>query len=600
MQKLVVLDAGGQYCHLIARRLRHFGIYADVKPCSTPSSDLAGYKGIVISGGPSSVYDENSPTIDPHILDLGMPVLGICYGHQLLARILGGTVTRGKVAEYGLSRLSVVTEDSLFKNSPSARSVWMSHRDLVTAVPKGFELLAKTDSCPVAAMGDHHNKIYGVQFHPEVVHTEKGNEILRAFCVDVCGCATSVWRPAEQIDALVDQIRSAAAGRKVFFFISGGVDSTVAFVLCLRALGPERVEGVFVDTGFMRDIDVDDINFLKDTEHATIHIEDARREFVELLDSVYSPETKRKLIGEHFLVVHERILANRFQDQASDWMLGQGTIYPDTIESGGTQHSSKIKTHHNRVGTILQMLLEGRVVEPLAQFYKDEVRDIGRALSVSERILKKQPFPGPGLAIRCICSEKSPIPKRNVALTEIANAEGFEGVKLDLKTVGVKGDERSYQSIAILAGNGKFNQLESVSTKITNRVVDVTRVLYLVSEPRFDIGEWQVVRSCISGARLDKLRAADSHVRNYMLSRQRGLMGTIWQFPVVLLPLVNKRTNQESVVLRPVDSVDGMTASFTKIRKEVLVDLGHSIYNALGLNVFFDITNKPPATIEWE
>jgi len=600
MQKLVVLDAGGQYCHLIARRLRHFGIYSDVKPCSTPSAELVGYKGIIISGGPSSVYDDNSPKIDPELLALETPVLGICYGHQLLAGLVGATVKRGDLAEYGLSTLSVVTEDSIFRNSPSSLTVWMSHRDLVTSLPKGFDLLAKTDSCPVAAMGNSERKLYGVQFHPEVVHTQYGNEILRAFCVDVCKCVPSVWRPAQQIDALVDQIRSAAKGKKVFFFISGGVDSTVAFVLCLRALGPERVEGVFVDNGFMREVDIADITFLKEAEHATIHIEDAREEFIGLLGSMDSPEKKRKLIGEHFLVVHERILAQRFRGHESELLLGQGTIYPDTIESGGTQHSSTIKTHHNRVGTILKMLQEGRVIEPLAQFYKDEVRDIGGALSVSERILKKQPFPGPGLAIRCICSSTSGHPTTNSVLSEMAGSAGFTGCILPLKSVGVKGDERSYQSVAVLAGDGKFNELGSISTRVTNQVVDVTRVLYLLAESKFQISEWEVAESFVNAARLDKLRSADSHVRSYMLKCHPEIMDTIWQFPVILLPLVNKRTDQESVVLRPVNSVDGMTASFTEISRTVLHELAASIREELQLHVFYDITNKPPATIEWE
>lgn len=602
-QKVVVVDAGGQYCHLIATRLRRIGVYADVRPCSTPASALGGYKGIVISGGPSSVYDHESPKVDPKIFEIGTPVLGICYGHQLMASMLGGTVKRGTVAEYGLSRLSVVTEDSIFKNPPNlnSRSVWMSHRDLVTATPSGFELLAKTASCPVAAMGNHSRKLYGVQFHPEVVHTQAGNEILQAFCVDICGCKPRVWRPADQVDDLINQIRSTVGKRKVFFFISGGVDSTVAFVLCLRALGPERVEGVFVDTGLMRDVDVEDINFLKESEHATIHIEDAKSEFIRLLDSVYGPEEKRKLIGEHFVTVHERILARQFGGHESDWILGQGTIYPDTIESGGTANSSTIKTHHNRVGAILRMLLEGRVIEPLAQFYKDEVREIGAALLVSRRILKKQPFPGPGLAIRCICSNRSAAPQEHALLSSLAKTSGYSGgFQLDLKTVGVKGDERSYQSIAVLAGNGKFSELEAVSTEITNQVVDVTRVLYLVSDAVFKPAEWQVVEGYVTASRLDRLRAADSHVRGYMLKHHRDIMGQIWQFPVILLPFVNKTTGQESVVLRPVNSVDGMTASFTKIRKGILFDLAASIRQALNLQVFFDVTNKPPATIEWE
>jgi GMP synthase (glutamine-hydrolysing) len=599
MQKLVVLDAGGQYCHLIARRLRHLGVYADVKSCSTSSEELGGYSGIIISGGPNSVYDENSPSVDKRIFALGKPILGICYGHQLIARLLGGEVRRGKVAEYGISQLLVVTQDSLFKNLPTPGPVWMSHRDLVSSIPKGFELLAKTDSCPVAAMGDHSRKVYGVQFHPEVVHTKAGNEMLKAFSMTVCGCKPSVWQPAKQIDAIIDEIRSQVKDRKVFFFVSGGVDSTVAFVLCLRALGPERVEGVFVDTGLMRDIDVEDINFLKNSEHANIHIVDAKDEFLSLLREKYSPEKKRKAIGQHFVTLHNKILSQRL-GQKSDWVLGQGTIYPDTIESGSTQHSSTIKTHHNRVDTILKLLEEGRVVEPLAQFYKDEVRQIGNALHVSNRILSKQPFPGPGLAIRCICAANASRPEKNFALSRFAKSEGFKGFKLNLKTVGVKGDSRSYQSIAILTGNGDFEKLEPVSTNITNEVVDVTRVLYFIGNEQFDPDSWHVVRRSVTKSRVNKLRAADSHVRNYMLKYHPQEMSNIWQFPVILLPLVNRRTGWESIVLRPVDSVDGMTASFTKLSKELLLGLADCVTKEIGLHVLFDVTNKPPATIEWE
>jgi len=601
-EKVVVLDAGGQYCHLIARRLRHMGIYADVKPCATASVDLEPYKGIIISGGPSSVYDDNSPRVDEGIFRLGKPVLGICYGHQLMAHILGGTVSRGSVAEYGLSRLSVTTRDSLFKDSPDSRSVWMSHRDLVTQVPSGFELLATTPACPVAAMGDHARKLYGVQFHPEVVHTEYGNETLKAFLVDVCGCTPSVWRPAEQIDALVEEIRSKVTGRKVFFFISGGVDSTVAFVLCLRALGKERVRGVFVDTGFMRDVDIEDINFLRESEHAAIRFEDAKAEFIGLIKNVYSPEKKRRLIGEHFLSVHERILRQQFEGHESEWVLVQGTIYPDTIESGGTEHSATIKTHHNRVGTILIMLKQGRVIEPLSQFYKDEVRLIGQALGIDGRILNKQPFPGPGLAIRSICSSraKGPYPTAHPGLSRLSAAWGFSAAKLDLKTVGVKGDERSYQNIALLWGEGQYDQLEAVSTRITNHVPDITRVLYLASAAELRLDDWHVTRSFVTEPRLKNLRSADSLVREYMRLNHPQLLSEIWQFPVVLIPLVNKTTGQESIVLRPVDSVDGMTASFTKLPRALLLDLASRIQKTFGLHVFFDVTNKPPATIEWE
>ncbi len=604
-QKLVVLDAGGQYCHLIARRLRQVGVYADVKPCATPSADLGEYRGIIISGGPSSVYDARSPKIDEGVFGLGKPVLGICYGHQLMAHFLGGEVRRGAVAEYGVSRLSVVAENSLFKDAPPVLSVWMSHRDLVTAAPENFELLAQTPSCPVAAMGDHRRKLYGVQFHPEVVHTQRGNELLRTFSTGICGCTPNAWRPAEQVDALLDQIRAASAGKKVFFFISGGVDSTVAFVLCLRALGTERVEGVFVDTGFMRPVDLEDIASLQQQEHARIHVEDCRGEFLALLDHVYSPEEKRRRIGEHFIAVHERVIANRFAGQADQWLLGQGTIYPDTIESGATQHSSKIKTHHNRVGSILEMLRAGRVVEPLAQFYKDEVRQIGESLGITGRILNKQPFPGPGLAIRCICSEEASGAEENPILARIAGERGLSGLKVNLKTVGVKGDERSYENVALLDGGSGLpgcglDGLEEVSTGITNEVADVTRVLLRISGPELRASHWRVAQRWITEERLDRLRRADSHVRDYMLGHAPDLMGRIWQFPVILLPLVDASSGRESVVLRPVDSVDGMTASFFRLPEKLLLDLSSGLETNCGCHVFLDITHKPPATIEWE
>ena len=600
MEKIVVLDAGGQYCHLIARRLRHMGIYADVKPSSAPSPSLADYRGVIISGGPRSVYERHSPDIDPGVFELGVPVLGICYGHQLMAYRLGGEVLKGSTAEYGVADLSVQTEDSLFKHMPRKQRVWMSHRDLVTRVPSGFELLAATESCPVAAMGDHDRRFYGVQFHPEVAHTEKGNQILTAFVQGICKCALGTWRPAREVETILENIREQVGARKVLFFVSGGVDSSVAFALCAAALGPQRVEGVFVDTGFMRDVDIEDIRTLAATVDSNIRVVDAQQEFLSLVAKTYSPEEKRRLIGQKFVEIHERVLNDHFSHDRGNWILGQGTIYPDTIESGGTKNASTIKTHHNRVSTIRKMIDAGLVVEPLSQFYKDEVRAIGHALSVEKRLIDKQPFPGPGLAIRCITSSANRQPIDDPIVTALAQPKGFQALKVPLRSVGVKGDARSYQGIVVIAGPNAHIELQGVSTSITNQCVDVTRVLYQIGDGPLNPHEWQVCRKRVTRDRVTLLKCADTIVRDLMIQRHSKEWAKIWQFPVILIPLVHRVTGTESIVLRPVDSIDGMTASFSHLSEESMNSLADALKKKLQLNVFFDVTNKPPATIEWE
>jgi GMP synthase (glutamine-hydrolysing) len=600
MEKIVVLDAGGQYCHLIARRLRHMGIYADVKPSSAPKASLADYRGVIISGGPRSVYERNRPDVDPGVFELGVPILGICYGHQLIAQHLGGDVMRGSTAEYGIADLSVQTKDSLFKHLPAKQKVWMSHRDLVTKVPNGFEKLATTQSCPVAAMGDHIRRFYGVQFHPEVAHTEKGNQILTAFVQNICGCALGVWQPAREVEKILHDIRLRVGSRKVLFFVSGGVDSSVAFALCAAALGAKKVEGVFVDTGFMRDIDVEDVRALAAMVDSKIRIIPAQNDFLKLVGRTYSPEKKRKLIGEKFVEIHERVLREHFSHDQGDWVLGQGTIYPDTIESGGTKDASTIKTHHNRVSAICQMIEAGLVVEPLSQFYKDEVRAIGYALNVEKRLIEKQPFPGPGLAIRCITSSRDRSPLNDEIVTKFAGAKGLQGMKVPLRTVGVKGDARSYQSIAIIAGEATYSELQEVSTDITNHTVDVTRVLYHIGTGAFNSDDWLVRRRQVNKDRVALLRRADTIVRDLMTQRYSSEWAGIWQFPVILIPLFDLSTRTESIVLRPVNSIDGMTASFSQVSKTAINFLADALTKELKLNVFLDITNKPPATIEWE
>jgi GMP synthase (glutamine-hydrolysing) len=599
-QKVAVLDAGGQYCHLIARKLREIGVLAEVKPCSTPSAQLRDYEGIVISGGPASVYADNAPRIDSSIFDLHKPVLGICYGHQYMAHVLGGEVRRGKVAEYGVAHLSVLTRDSLLKNLNAHESVWMSHRDRVLRAPEGFQVLASTEACPIAAMGDDTRKLYGVQFHPEVAHTQHGKEILQNFA-NICGCKLKRWNPEKQIDKILEEIREKAADKKVFFLVSGGVDSSVAFMLCVKALGPDRVEGLYIDTGLMRENDRRDIEYLVREERAKIRIVDAQDEFFPLVETTYNPEVKRKRIGKKFVQVFERYLSKHFKGSEDNWILGQGTIYPDTIESGGTQYASRIKTHHNRVSVIQELLKKGKIVEPLAQFYKDEVRQIGSRIGLAPRLVSKQPFPGPGLAVRCIgCSESSELQPHPV-VSACAKKYGLSGVKMNLRSVGVKGDERTYQSIAILAGDiPSVIQLEKISTEITNGAIDINRVVYLLTGKRLEIGEWRVEKSNVSRARIALLRTADDLVQTFMAESYPNQLKKIWQFPVIHIPLTQYPHKPGSIVLRPVDSADGMTASFSKLPKKLLARLSLLLQEKLGVEVLFDVTNKPPATIEWE
>ncbi len=582
-----MLDAGGQYCHLIARKVRELGVYAEVRPSRTPAGELADARGIIISGGPASVYAAGSPTVDPLLFSSGIPVLGICYGLQLMAQLLGGTVQKGQRGEFGLALLEATPGSRLFAGwDPQRRQVWMSHRDLVSALPAGFQVEARTDACPVAAMGDPARRLYGVQFHPEVVHTLQGGRILENFVSGICGCRQD-WDPRQRIPAITAHIHQVVGERNVFFFVSGGVDSSVAYTLCLRALGPARVRGIYVDTGLMREGETDFVRHVFDAfAPGTIRVEAAAERFLAPLAGVCDPEQKRRIIGEQFVRVQEEILEEEHFLEG-DWILGQGTIYPDTIESGGTAEAAVIKTHHNRVPGIQRLMETGRVVEPLSFFYKDEVREIGRELGLPEELLARHPFPGPGLAIRCLCTEAEAAPERLE-----------EGWLVPLRSVGVQGDCRSYQPILALEGfPAPGAGLHETATRLINRTRDINRVVALAAA-HAPLARLQVLPGTLSPDRLTRLRRADAIVRR--LSRESGFDHLVWQFPVILLPLGTPEL-PDSVVLRPLDSVDGMTARSVEMDAALLRRMAGELLGVPGLcAVFYDLTHKPPATIEWE
>src|SRR3989338_8067346 len=363
-RSIVILDFGGQYAHLIGNRVRRLGAYSEIREAETPASALKSAAGIILSGGPQSVYDEESPQADQGIFALGIPILGLCYGHQWIAQRLGGKVEGGKTKEYGSTYLTVEGEGgTLFQGLPKEFTVWMSHGDEVTTVPKGFVRTASSLDCANAAMEDPKRKIFGTQFHLEVTHTQHGQEILGRF-VALCNPATlSIGGYADHIGK---QILQEVGDRKVFMLVSGGIDSTVAFTLLNRVLGPNRVQGLLIDTGLMRKNEVKDIESAFRTLGITnLRVVDASGEFLQNLHGVCDPERKRSIVGTTFLAVQKRVSQEMGLQGDAGWMLGQGTIYPDTIETGGTKHADQIKTHHNRIPEVQKMIEQGLVLEPL-------------------------------------------------------------------------------------------------------------------------------------------------------------------------------------------------------------------------------------------
>jgi GMP synthase (glutamine-hydrolysing) len=569
-------------------------VHAIVADINRPARELAGVRGIIISGGPASVTEPTSPAVDAGIYALGIPVLGICYGHQLMAKDLDGRVARGITKEYGHSSLHHGTSP-LFRGLPTRDlTVWMSHGDTVSEAPAGFTIMGETDDCKIAAMQDPERRLFGLQFHPEVVHTEFGTEIYRNFVFDICGCAAD-WDPRARVEQVMEDIRARAAGRKVFFLISGGVDSTVAFYCCYRALGAGRVLGLYVDTGFMREGDGEAIEHLvHEAGRDAIHVADRSADFFGRLAGVTNPETKRAIIGDTFISVQEEEFA-RLGLREAEWMLGQGTIYPDTIESGGAKHSAKIKTHHNRVERIQALIEQGKVIEPLVELYKDEVRVLGEQLGLPHEVVWRHPFPGPGLAVRCLCAEREgPVEPAGMTLPD-----GVRGSIVPVRTVGVQGDERSYSKLLAVEGFADAEAAGAFARRITNEHRTINRVAVVAFRRDGRGVEGLAIHpATLTRERVALLREADDLVTRIV--RKHGLYDAIWQFPVAMVPL-GAAPGRETIVMRPVNSRDGMTADFARLAPAVLDELAASLGRLARVDaVLYDVTNKPPATIELE
>ena len=595
---IVVLDFGGQYAHLIANRIRRLRVHAEIRSPETAVADLQDADGLILSGGPASVYDPEAPAYNPEILTMGKPMLGLCYGHQLLCHRLGGQVEMGATHEFGAAYLHVHKAEGVLAGLDERERVWMSHRDHVAALPPGFAVLGATEDCPVAAMGDAERKIYGLQFHPEVTHTVRGMDILDNFAM-LCGAERN-WTMERYTEETIERIQEQAKGRNVFLFVSGGVDSSVAFLLLNRALGAERVLGLHIDNGFMREGETAMVErLMKGAGLDNLEVVDASAEFLAATEGIAEPEEKRRQIGEEFIRVRDRALAALALDP-DEWLLGQGTLYTDTIESGGTENAAVIKTHHNRVGVIDQLLAEGKVVEPLDQLYKDEARTLGETLGLPHHLVWRHPFPGPGLAVRALCSDgpsaEDLAPETVAEAQKVAATFGLALDVLPLLSVGVQGDSRTYAHPAVVTGQREWKTLEALSTELTNNFPSINRVIYLLGptpRPQQDLKAGYLTRD-----RLNLLRRADA-ISMAALERH-GLMEEVTQMPTVLLPLSSDGV-QESVVLRPIATSDFMTARFCPLPQAFLDDVCERLLALAGLEaVFYDITHKPPGTVEWE
>jgi GMP synthase (glutamine-hydrolysing) len=508
---VLVLDFGGQYSQLIARRVRECGVYSELLPHHVPLEEIErrAPRGLILSGGPASVYAEGAPRLRRELLELGIPVLGICYGMQAMVLELGGRVEGAAVGEFGRSSLTVHEPGRLLRGLPAEQSCWMSHRDTVFEPPPGFTALASSSESPVAACEDPARGLYGIQFHPEVVHTPYGTDILKAFLRDICGCDMA-WSPASVIDEQVERIRAQVGDGKVICGLSGGVDSSVAALLVHRAVG-DQLTCVFVDHGLMRKNEGDQvIAAFRDHFHVPLVAVDAEARFLERLRGVTEPEQKRKIIGAEFIRVFEEEAARLGNPR----FLVQGTLYSDVIESGGGTGAATIKSHHNVGG--LPDDLEFELVEPLRGLFKDEVRQVGAELGLPERLVWRQPFPGPGLAIRIVGGE---VTKERLEILREADAvlqdeirsaglyrelwQSFCVLPGDLRTVGVQGDERTYGYVVVIRAVTSddamtadwarlpYDLLERASSRMINEIPQVNRVvLDITSKPPGTI-EWE-------------------------------------------------------------------------------------------------------------
>jgi GMP synthase (glutamine-hydrolysing) len=509
---IAILDYGGQYCHLIARRVREMNVYSEILPSDATSQDILKLakvmktKGIILSGSPHSVNRDNAPKLDPSILELDLPVLGLCYGLQLLAKMYGGVLRKGDFREYGITKIYIEHPEGVLEGMEKIEEVWMSHGDTVYKAPENFRTLAYTEACPVAAMKHKDKPFFGLQWHPEVVHTKHGKDMLRNFIFNICKCSPN-WKPLDTIDEAVVKIKNTVGNSSAIIALSGGVDSSVAAALAGRALG-ERLTAVHVDHGLMRRNESEEVEKAFKDKEIKLVVVTSRERFLKRLKEVTDPEEKRKIIGEEFI----RVFEEEARKVGAEYLI-QGTIYPDRIESGITKNSDTIKTHHN-VGGLPPHMEFRLVIDPLQDLYKDEVRALGERLDLPHNLIWRQPFPGPGLAVR-IMGQVTPEKLEVLRWADAIVCEEIEthhfsdelwqyfAVLTNTKSTGVKGDERAYgwtiairvvESVDAMTANFSklpWQVLERISNRIGNEVPSVTRVVYDITHKPPATIEWE-------------------------------------------------------------------------------------------------------------
>ena len=623
MEKIVVLDFGSQYAHLIAKRFRALGYYSEIELPSCDVEKLRDAKGIVFSGGPASVYDEKTPDFNSRILDLDVPILGLCYGHYIVHLGYNGKVGKAEVGEFGFAQLNIRKElnSPLFKGIDPQQQVWMSHQDGVLSMGDGFEVIGSTKDCPFAATQNLAKKRFSLQCHCEVKDTPCGNQIFENFA-QYCQMPKN-WDEDAVLNHIIEDTKKQAGDKNVLLFLSGGVDSTVAFALLNKALGQDRVLGLHIDNGFMRKNESSNVDkAYRGHNFNNFVVKDASESFLSAIAGLTDPQKKRMAVGENFITVRDNFVKEQNLDE-NRYMLAQGTLYPDIIESGGTKNSHTIKTHHNRVEGIQKLIEKGLIIEPLKDLYKDEVRRMGKKLGLEDDLVMRHPFPGPGLSINVLCSDgvlsaddKEELKKAKEEFEGIEITEFCENCKaslvktvLPVKSVGVQGDFRTYRFPACLAfkkdEKGFFHvpivreKVEKTSSTITNSARFLNRtVIKLYQKPGVKDEDLVLQKGYCTRERLDQLREVDDIVLTEL--HKNGWYDKIFQHLTIDLPYATS-DKKASFVLRPVVSEDVMTARFAWLPMELMENIVKQIAELDFVDsLYLDCTNKPPATFGWE
>ncbi len=633
--KIALLDCGAQYTKVIDRRVRELNVDTEIFPVGVDPEVLrqAGISGIILSGGPNSVYEQNAPQCHPKLFELGLPVLGICYGMQLMNRHFGGTVLPSPTKEYGETEIAVQADCPLFAGLEPMQHVLMSHGDSVGEPAPGFHVVARSAETHhtqvVVAIENRAAKLYGVQFHPEVELSRNGGKMLENFLYKVCGL-TGNYVLGDRLTESLEAIRKQVGDRKVFVLVSGGVDSSVTAALLLKALGPDQVFAVHIDSGLMRHEESDLVcEALKAIGLKHMRRIDAEERFLKgtteidgqpvgPLCRMTDPETKRRIIGDVFYHLIQEAIRDSGLD-LEETFIAQGTLRPDLIESGNRDISDQahtIKTHHNDVPLIQEQRRKGLIIEPNRDWHKDEVRQVGRMLGLPEALVMRHPFPGPGLGIRTLCAERPFVTDKyfqtNRDLRQLAAEAGMEALLLPIHSVGVQGDSRSYSYCAVLRvdwDKTAWKDLRAMGQKIPNRLHAINRVAVILNDPPHALPEQlhHITPTRLEHVALAKLRRLDHKVTRAFV--EAGLYGDISQLLTVLIPVDTTPGldvgQKHSVVIRAVVTSDYMTARPAGLGEEIPSDLIRNLAIDLSTEpevdlILYDITSKPPATVEWE